>query len=150
MKWLKSTTQKTWIADGKKIPACITPNNDYLVLDDSAYANMIKSPVIQSLIKAGGILVLDTEPAEIRNSLDNLQESNVQMRARISELETRLQEAEKGNGTPVDVEAIKAQAQEEIKAQAIAELQEKEDRIKELEKKLKAAEKKAAKADDAE
>lgn len=141
MKWLKSTTQKSWYAMGHKIPACVTPNNEYLQLEDSECTKMTAIPVIASLVKAGGIIILNEEPAELKNSVEALQGDKAALTARITQLEEQLK-----NTQPVDVEAIKAEAQEEIKAQAIAELQEKEDRIKELEKQLKAA-KKANKED---
>lgn len=137
--WLKSTTQKTWTVQNKVIPACVTPNNAYLVLNESEYNDVSKVPVIKSLIKAGGILVLNEEPAELKNSVEALQGNNAALTARITQLEEQI----KAQPT-VDVDAIKAAAQEEIKAEAIKELQEKEDRIADLEKQLKAA-KKAAK-----
>lgn len=129
MKWLKSTTQKTWVASGKTIPACVTPHNDYLQIDDSEYAVLTAIPVIKSLINAGGILVLDQEPAELKNSVDNLQLSNVALKARNAELETQIAQLQKQATPIVDVEAIKAEAQEEIKAEAIKELQEKQESL---------------------
>ena len=145
MKWLKSTTQKTWYAKGKKIPQCITPNNEYLQLEDSDYVELSKMPVIASLIKAGGILVLSEEPAELKNSVEALQGDKAALVAKNTELEARIKELEaKASSTEtVDVEAIKAEAVAELKAEAIAELQAKEDEIAELKKQLKAAEKKA-------
>lgn len=145
MKWLKSTTQKTWYAKGKKIPQCITPNNEYLQLEDSDYVELSKIPVIASLIKAGGILVLSEEPAELKNSVEALQGDKAALVAKNTELEARIKELEaKASPTEtVDVEAIKAEAVAELKAEAVAELQAKEDEIAELKKQLKAAEKKA-------
>ena len=145
MKWLKSTTQKTWYAKGKKIPQCITPNNEYLQLEDSDYVELSKMPVIASLIKAGGILVLSEEPAELKNSVEALQGDKAALVAKNTELEARIKELEaKTSPTEtVDVEAIKAEAVAELKAEAVAELQAKEDEIAELKKQLKAAEKKA-------
>lgn len=145
MKWLKSTTQKTWYAKGKKIPQCITPNNEYLQLEDSDYVELSKMPVIASLIKAGGILVLSEEPAELKNSVEALQGDKAALVAKNTELEARIKELEaKASPTEtVDVEAIKAEAVAELKAEAVAELQAKEDEIAELKKQLKAAEKKA-------
>lgn len=137
MKWLKSTTQKTWTVNGKVIPACVTPNNSYLVLDDNDYSEIKDVPVIKSLIKAGGILVLEQEPAELKNSVEALQGSNAALTAKITQLEEQLKAA-----GDVDIEAVKEEAVKELKEEAIAELQEKDNRIAELEKQLKAAEKK--------
>lgn len=154
MKWLKSTTQKTWYANGKKIPQCITPNNEYLQLEDADYAALEKMPVIASLIHAGGILVLSEEPAELKNSVEVLQGDKAALVAKNTELEARVKELEAqasqaGDAAPVDVDAIKEEAVAELKAEAVAELQKKDDEIAELRKQLKAAEKKAkASADE--
>lgn len=148
MRWMKSTTQKVWVAEGHKIPACVTPKNDYCIVDEDAYAKIVANPIFKSLIAQGSILVLDKEPAELKNSLDGLQSSNAVLQARNTELEARVKELEAGSkAEPVDVEAIKAEAVAEIKAEAIAELQAKDDEIAELKKQLKAAEKKSAKSE---
>lgn len=151
MKWLKSTTQKTWVVKGRKIPACMTPTNEYLQLEDSEYDGIVKMPVIASLIKAGGILVLSEEPAELKNSVEALQGNNAALVAKNTALEARVKELEKAVKAepqpPVDVEAIKEEAVAELRAEALAEIQAKEDEIAALKKQLKAAEKKAAKAD---
>lgn len=136
MKWLKSTTQKTWTVNGKLIPACVTSNNDYLVLQDEEYSGIVQVPVIKSLIKAGGILVLSEEPAELKNSVSALQGNNAALTARITQLEEQLKNQ---STTDINVDAIKEEAVKELKAEAIAELQAKDDRIAELEKQLKAA-----------
>lgn len=138
MKWLKSTTQKVWTVDGKVIPACVTSDNSYLKLDNAEYARLSAIPVVRSLIKAGAILVLSEEPAEIKNSLSNVQASNASLRAQNTELKSRIAQLE---STQVDVEAIREEAQEAIRAEAVKELQEKEDEIAELKKQLKAAKK---------
>lgn len=148
MRWMKSTTQKVWVAEGHKIPACVTPKNDYCIVDEDAYAKIVANPIFKSLIAQGSILVLDKEPAELKNSLDGLQSSNAVLQARNTELEARVKELEAGGkAEPVDVEAIKEEAVAELKAEAIAELQAKDDEIAELKKQLKAAEKKAAKSE---
>lgn len=149
MKWLKSTTQKTWYANGKKIPQCVTPNNEYLQLEDSDYVAMSKMPVVASLIKAGGILVLSEEPAELKNSVEVLQGDKAALVAKNTELEARIKELESQSSGTVDVEAIKEEAVAELKAEAVAELQAKDDEIAELKKQLKAAEKKAKTSADA-
>ena len=152
MKWLKSTTQKTWTVNGKIIPACVTPHNDYLTVEDSEYAAISKVPVVASLIYAGGILVLSEEPAELKNSLDNLQTSNAVLQARVTQLEEELKR-DKMMSQAIDVEAIKAEAQEEIRAEAVKELQEKQDaldakdaEIKKLKKQLAEAKKVSSEA----
>ena len=150
MKWLKSTTQKEWTIQGKTIPACVTPHNDYLVLNDSDYATISDIPVIKSLIKSNAIIVLDHEPSELKNSVEALQGSNAELTARIKQLE-----AELATKPDVDVEAIKAQAVAEKEAalkelddKASAIIAEKDARIAELEAQL--SKKKAAKKADEE
>lgn len=141
MKWLKSTTQKAWTVQGKVIPPCVTPDNRYLVIEDSEYATISKFAVVASLIKAGDIIVLSTEPAELKNSVESLQGDKASLMAEVTRLQEQLKAQEKKLAvtSSIDVEKIKEEAQAEIKAQAVAELEEKEARIKELEALLSAS-----------
>ena len=154
MKWLKSTTQKAWVASvGDRqivIPQNETADHRWLSLEDAEYAEVSALPVIASLIKANGIMVLDQEPAELKNSIPVLQVTNNQLKAdleaareRIVELENQLKDA-----SGVDVEAIKAEvrqqceeekkhALEELDAKASKEIEQREETIKKLEKKIK-------------
>lgn len=159
MKWLKSTTQKAWVASvGDRqiiIPQNETADHRWLSLEDAEYAEVSALPVIASLIKANGIMVLDQEPAELKNSIPVLQVTNNQLKAdlevakgRIAELENQLKDA-----SGVDIEAIKAEAVEtvqkqldelqskysELEAEAKQALAEKDAKIEKLEKKLKKA-----------
>lgn len=157
MKWLKSATQKSWVAQvGKNqivIPQNETADNKWLQLGDDEYEELIRLPVIASLVKANGIVVLNEEPAELRNSIPALQVTNTQLhaeldtaKARITQLEAQLKDA-----THVDIEAIKAEAVEtvqkqldelqskynELEAEAKQALADKDAEIAKLEKKLK-------------
>lgn len=154
MKWLKSTTQKSWVASckGKQviIPPCETPDNKWLKAEEDEYAEIAAIPVIASLVKAGGIMVLNEEPAELRNSVPALQITNTQLeaenatlRARVTELEGQLKDA-----TNIDIEAIKAEvrqqceeekqkALEELDAKASKEIESRDKIIEKLEKKIK-------------
>ena len=137
MKWLKSTSQKAWTVMGKVIPPCLTPDNRYLEVDNSTYTAISSVPVIKSLIKAGDILVLSEEPAELKNSLSSLQSNNAVLKTQVTQLQEELKEKEQYlEAARLDTEKIKEEAQAEIKAQAVAELKEKESRIKELEAEL--------------
>ena len=153
-KWLKSATQKSWVACTKEkqivIPPYETSDNRWLELGDDEFAEVSALPVISSLLKAKGIIVLNEEPAELRNSVPALQITNNQLqaeldtaKARIVELETQLQ-----NSPAVDVEAIKAEvrqqceeekqkALEELDAKASEVIAGKDKTIEKLEKKLK-------------
>ena len=129
MVWLKSTTQKEWVINGKIIPRCMTKDNQYLNLSDTEYNNLLSIPVFNSLVKASAILVLHQEPAEIRNNIQNLNASNAELVARNTELQTRVAELEKKVGPAVDVEKIKAEAVASHKEEAVKELQEKQDAL---------------------
>ena len=129
MVWLKSTTQKEWVINGKIIPRCMTKDNQYLNLSDTEYNNLLSTPVFNSLVKASAILVLHQEPAEIRNNIQNLNASNAELVARNTELQTRIAELEKKAGPAVDVEKIKEEAVASLKEEAVKELQEKQDAL---------------------
>ena len=129
MVWLKSTTQKEWVINGKIIPRCMTKDNQYLNLSDTEYNNLLSIPVFNSLVKASAILVLHQEPAEIRNNIQNLNASNAELVARNTELQTRVAELEKKVGPAVDVEKIKEEAVASLKEEAVKELQEKQDAL---------------------
>ena len=167
MKWLKSATQKAWVVSvsGKQaiIPPNETPDNKWLRVEDHEWSEIEKQPVIASLLKAGGIVKLDEEPAELRNSVPALQVTNTQLeaenatlRARVSELEAQLKDT-----SGIDIEAIKAEvrqqceaekqkALEELDAKASQILGEKDTTIIELEKTIKKLEKKLGKETDGE
>ena len=129
MVWLKSTTQKEWVINGKIIPRCMTKDNQYLNLSDTEYNNLLSIPVFNSLVKASAVLVLHQEPAEIRNNIQNLNASNAELVARNTELQTRVAELEKKAGPAVDVEKIKEEAVASLKEEAVKELQEKQDAL---------------------
>lgn len=154
MKWLKSTTQKSWVASCQNrqvvIPQNETSDNRWLQLGDDEFVEVSKLPVIASLIKAGGIMVLDEEPAELRNSVPQLQVTNTQLRAELDMAKARITELEGQlkNATGVDVEAIKAEvrqqceeekkkALEELDAKATQEIETRDKTIERLEKKIK-------------
>ena len=145
MKWLKSATSKTWTVEGKIIPAVDSGN--YLQLDEQTYNSIVKRPVIASLLKAGGILSFDEEPAELKNSIEGLTKSNIDLVQENRKLLKKVQELEQTakNNAPVDIEAIKAEAQEEIKAEAVKELQVMQDQLDEKDKQIAKLEKKLAK-----
>lgn len=138
MKYLKSTTQKAYTVKGYTIPKCITPKNDYLILNDSEYSEIEKIPVIKSLIKAGGIFISDKEPSDSIKNIESLETTNAQLIARATELELKLKELERKRevGEVVNIAKIKEDAQAEIKAQAIQELQEKQDALDAAQKEI--------------
>lgn len=136
MVWLKSTTQKEWVINGKIVPRCVTKDNQYLSLSDTEFNNMLAVPVFNSLVKANAVLVLHQEPAEVRNSIQNLSTSNAELVARNTELvarntelQARVAELEKKAGNTVDIEKVKEEAVASLKEEAVKELQEKQDAL---------------------
>lgn len=92
MKYLKSTSQKAYTVNGKVIPACITPGNKTLEVDDSEWFQISSQPVIASLIKAGDILVLDEDPnvkedIVARDQVAELKAQNTALEEKIKRLE---------------------------------------------------------------
>ena len=162
MRWLKSTTQKSWVlgAGGKQfiVPQCDTRDNKWLVIEEEDFAQVMNQPVVKSLIKAGAITVLDKEPAEIRNSVPNLQVANTTLKAELDTikaerdaLRTRVQELEQGTvGVDLEAEITKAvaatkaeyeQKLKELDDKASGIIADKDAEIDKLQKKLKKADK---------
>ena len=142
MKWLKSTTQKSWTMTCKNrqviVPPCENKENKWLTLDEVEFAEVSALPVVASLIKAGSITVLDKEPAEVKNSLPNLQIANTTLRAELetvkaekAALEARIRELEVG-ATGVDLEAEIAKATEALKAEYEQKLKELDDKATQM------------------
>lgn len=129
MRWLKSATEKAWVANGTVIQA---NSKDYVTMDEASYVKFLDNPVFKSLVSHGHIIVLNEEPAEIKNSLNNLQETNVTLKAQIAELKSQLEA--KGNADEA-VAAAKAET-EALKAEAVKELEEKEAEIAKLKEQL--------------
>ena len=143
MKWLKSTTQKSYIIEGKKIPQCITPNNDYLALSDEGYNKFVKNAVIKSLISGGAILVTDVEPQSPTQQASALTKEKAMLIRENTELKEKLKAAEDNSAAKVELETTKAELvslEEKYKAleEKYAELEkEAKDTIKELKAQLK-------------
>lgn len=144
-RWIKSTSQRQWNINGKVVPKCITPNNSYLVVSEKEYTEMTQKVVFASLIKSGEVLVLKEEPAELKNNIEGLTTSNASLIAKNTELKEELKVLkEQLKGQNRDVEAEVASQVEAFKAEAIKELQEKQDaldkalaQIKDLKKQVK-------------
>lgn len=137
MRWLKSTTQKEWVINGKIIPKCVTKDNDYLAIEDTEYNKMLSAPVFSSLVKAGDILVLSQEPAELQNSVASLNTSNSTLKAQNKELKEELEAVKASVASEVEKQV------ESFKKEAIAELQAKQEELDKAKAELKALRKKA-------
>lgn len=109
MKWLKSTTDKSYTAQGKTIPSATqTP----LAVTEEVYKKITSMAVIQSLISTGGIIVLDkyTDPTSTSNNkLAVLKEENTRLQAQLKALEASEAKAKK-------FDELKAEAEQTIAA----------------------------------
>jgi len=141
MKYLKSTSQKAYTVNGKVIPACITPGNKTLEVDDSEWFQISTQPVIASLIKSGDILAMDEDPnvredIDARNQVAELKAQNTELTERIKQLEQQGQQGDRkaakmanadlkaaNSDLTAENEKLKAEL-EELKKQAIKELEE--------------------------
>lgn len=115
MKWLKSTTQKTYLIDGKKIPACVTPNNDYLALSDDAYTRLKQNKVIASLIEGGAIIVTDVEPMSPTKQASVLTQEKALLIKENTELKEKLKAAEDNSAMRAELDSVTAELKESQK-----------------------------------
>lgn len=95
MKWLKSTTSKSYTAAGKVIPAM---SQAPAAVSEDVYSQIASMAVIQSLIKTGGIIVLDkysetgqTSDAKLEK-IRVLSTENENLRAKVAQLEAAAKE----------------------------------------------------------
>ena len=145
MKYLKSTTQKTYTFSGQHIPACVTKDNEVLALNDPAYKEFTKSAVVKALISSGAIIVLDKAPESanqqvktLTNKTAELSMENTKLHEEIAELKRQLTDS----GNNAEVASLKAALAKQVEDDTaeIKALQEAKDaRIAELEAQLAAA-----------
>lgn len=129
MKYIKSTTQKSYVVQGKIIPPCITPRNQTLAVDDSEWYQISTQPVIAALIHSGDLLVLDEDP-NVREDKEARDQVAV-LKAQNTALEEELRQL-KGS-SPTDTVDWKKKY-EELQKEAVTELQ----KLKEENDQLKA------------
>ena len=152
MKYVKSTTQKSYVVQGKVIPPCVTARNQTLAVEDSEWFQISSQPVIAALIHSGDLLVLDEDPnvkedTEARSQLAELTAKNTELEEKIKLLESQ---AGTTRGSNNEIEAAKTEAAEwkqkyeELQKQAVKELQ---DSQADLEKAREALKKYEAKAE---
>lgn len=116
MKWLKSTTDKSYTAQGKVIPPATQAP---LAVTEDVYTKITGMAVIQSLIKTGGIIVLEkyTDPTSTSNNrLAVLKEENTKLQARNKELEAAEAKAKKFDELKAEAEQTIAAKNAEIEA----------------------------------
>lgn len=122
MKWLRSTTVKSYVAHGYVIPAY---NKEPVAVPNDAYQKISAMSVIKSLVKTGNIVVYDNYKAKSTDAADmqdvqNLRIENARLADQLREKEAALANA---GAAPTKSEvkaAKKAQAEAEAK---LAELQ---------------------------
>ena len=154
MHYLKSTTRKAYVFDGKKIPQAITKDNEFLALTDKEYAEFQKKPVIASLIKSGAVFVTQTAPSKPEDQLKTATQENARLILENTRLQDELAKAQASSGS-TEVEELKAalakqveesnaalaKQVEEDKAEILALQKEKDKEIAELKKQLAKAQK---------
>lgn len=138
MRWLKSATDKQWTI-GAKGQQIVIPAVDkkWLCIEEDVYNEISAQPVIKSLIKAKGIIVMNKKPIEAEDSVPELQEKTVTLQTKVTDLETQLTEA---TNKVKDLEQQLADKEQELKAldeKASKIIEEKDATIQKLEKKLK-------------
>jgi predicted RNase H-like nuclease (RuvC/YqgF family) len=133
--------------NGKKIPQCVTKDNEWLTLNDAAYADFSKVSVVASLIKSGAIIVTDKEPTSPTKQVSQLTQVNAQQAMEITELHEQIAGLKKqleGAANSAEVESLKA-ALEKQRADDLAEIKQlqadKDTEIAELKRQLAAAKK---------
>lgn len=138
MRWLKSATDKQWTigAQGKQIliPAA---DKKWLCMEEDVYNEISAQPVIKSLIKAKGIIVMNKKPIEAEDSVPELQEKTVTLQTKVTDLETQLTEATNKVKELEQQLADKEQELKDLDAKASKIIEEKDTTIQKLEKKLK-------------
>lgn len=160
MKWLKSTTQKSYTFGGKVIPPFTTRDNTYLQLEDKELEELRANVVINALFNAGNILVLDKEPATTDKT--KLVANNAELRAQNTALSTELEQTKQEletykktleqqaantvdeNAVNAAVEAAKAET-EALRKEALDTISAKDEEIAKLKAELKKAKKAADK-----
>ena len=154
MRYLKSTTQKSYMLNGKKIPQCVTKDNEWLTLNDAAYADFSKVSVVASLIKSGAIIVTDKEPTTPTKQVSQLTQVNAQQAMQITELHEQVASLKKqleGTTNSAEVDSLKAALEKQreedlaeikqLQADKDAVIADKDTEIAELKKQLSAAKK---------
>lgn len=139
MKYIKSTTQKSYVIQGKIIPPCVTPRNQTLAVDDSEWYQISTQPVIAALINSGDLLVLDEDP-NVREDKEARDQVAV-LKAQNTALEEELRKL-KGTSSADAVDWKKKY--EDLQQEAVTELQ----KLKEENDQLKAGKKEAAKDEE--
>lgn len=138
MKWLKSTTMKSYSLAGKVVPQCVTSDNKWLALSDSDYAAFAKNAVIASLINAGAILVTETEPSSPTQQVSKLTNEMAHLIRENTELKEKLKAAEDGSAVQAELDSTKAEL-EAMTAKYNALEKEAKETIANLKKQLKEA-----------
>lgn len=125
MKYLKSATNKTYIIDGKIVPAAANRGNKWLGISDEEYIAVMKKAAVKSLVEAGAILIRDKAPASMTVDTTTAAASQelVAARAQVQE------EQERFNALKDEAETALAAKDEQIRAlqEQLKAMQEEED-----------------------
>lgn len=135
MVYLLGTKNREYVIDGIVIPKKSYSEREIELgrkavvgIDDIVYAKLSANSIFQSLVKNGDVLVRDREPegqetmSELRNKFNSTREESAQ---KIAELTAENDKLRKEN--------------DELKAEALAEIKKRDDQIKELKQLLEDA-----------
>lgn len=123
MKWLKSTTQKSYRFNGKTIPQAVTEDNVFLSLTESEWLEWKKHKVFKSLYENGAIFVTDKEPTSPTKQLSNVTKKNAELVLENTQLKKQLEELQSSSNDNSEVATLQA-ALEKQKADDLAEIKE--------------------------
>lgn len=135
MRWIRSTTSKSYTALGLTIPAY---TQEPLQVEEAVHNKLMAMPVLKSLLASGGIVVLDayTSPKAMADAqltkLQSLTEENAKLADKVRELE-QTSESDKLKEAKAKFKAEKEALEAQLEAQK-AQLEEQKKLYAELEK----------------
>lgn len=108
MRWLKSTTQKSYKFEGKTIPKAVTENNDFLALSDEEFLKWSEQAVIKSLIKNGALFITTKEPSSPTKQLQDITAKNAELILQNTQLKEELKKVQESIGDNSEITSLRA------------------------------------------
>lgn len=123
MKYLKSSTNKAYVIQGRTVPPLVNKGNQWLSVTDDEYISIKKIAAVGSLIDAGAIIVRDKSPQHTNTAVTE----NVGLKEELQQSQTALKEATAAReASEAQFRALKAEAEQTLaeKEAEIAKLKE--------------------------
>lgn len=89
MKYLKSSTNKAYVIQGRTVPPLVNKGNQWLSVTDDEYIIIKKIAAVGSLIDAGAIIVRDKSPQHANMTVTE----NAGLKEELQQSQTALKEA---------------------------------------------------------